>query len=166
MRHTPCQACGSVGRRHAGRYDGRRRDVRARVLGVWLRLSSIRTPFVAVVAATVVGGCTTASGSRAPRGDRNLLTQEQLLATHQTNLYDIVEALRSNWLRTHGVDSFAAPTPVWVYFDDARLGGIESLRAVSPHAVTYVRYYDGVAATARWGVGHGQGVIFISSYPR
>jgi hypothetical protein len=35
---------------------------------------------------------------------------------------------------------------------------------VTVNSVAWVRHYNGVDATMRWGVGHSAGVIFISSY--
>lgn len=125
------------------------------------------TLVLAAGATVAAPGCASNRGAAsAPRGDRSVLTRAQLLATGHNNLYDAITALRSNWLRTRGVDSFATPTPVWVYYDETRLGGIETLRGIAPTTVTSVRYLDALAATARWGVGHGQGVILVSTSPR
>jgi len=105
------------------------------------------------------------SASSGPRHDRNLLTQEQLRASGYTTVYAAVEALRSNWLRAKGPDSFTNPTQVQVYIDDNQLGGVETLRAIQINSISWVRYYDGMTASARWGLGHGQGVIFVSTSP-
>lgn len=97
------------------------------------------------------------------RSDRSVLTQRQLRETEYATVFDAIEALRGNWLRTRGPTSLLSTTPVWVYQDDMRLGGVETLRTVSPMSVAWVRYYDGIEATSRWGNGHGQGVIYLSS---
>ncbi len=77
-----------------------------------------------------------------------------------------MEALRSNWLRPKGPDSFSSPTRVQVYIDDNQLGGVETLRGIATSQIlAYIRYYDGVAASGRWGLGHGQGVIYVSTNP-
>jgi hypothetical protein len=112
--------------------------------------------------------CSACAGSSSPRAgqprvERDLITQEQLREYRFTNAYEAVEALRSNWLLTRGTDSFSNPSQVQVYYDNARLGGIEQLRAIEINAIMYIRYYDGVEATGRWGLDHGQGVIFVSS---
>ena len=98
------------------------------------------------------------------RIDRNVITQEQILANHFANAFDAVEALRSNWLHTRGTDSFRTPGQVWVYLDNVRMGGVESLRSITTESIAFVRYFDGVAATERWGLDHGQGVIFVSTH--
>jgi hypothetical protein len=97
--------------------------------------------------------------------DRSILTQEQIAAQHYNTVYDAVEALRSNWLRTRGTDSFQNPSEVRVYLDNTLLGGTDKLREIAAKDVTFIRYFDGVAATARWGVGHAAGVIYLSTHP-
>jgi hypothetical protein len=52
---------------------------------------------------------------------------------------------------------------VQVYLDDARLGGVDELKRIPIHHVAYIRYFDGLAASARWGLDHGQGVIYVST---
>ncbi|HEU0076698.1 MAG TPA: hypothetical protein VFQ76_03555 [Longimicrobiaceae bacterium] len=117
---------------------------------------------LALCAACAPSGTRSASG---PRADRNLLTAEQLRESGYINVYQAVEALRSNWLRSKGTDSFTNPTQVQVYLDNNQLGGVETLRAINTNQIAWVRYYDGLTASGRWGLGHGQGVIFVSTSP-
>ena len=106
-----------------------------------------------------------AGGSRAPRANREEISLAMMQERHYTNAWDAVEALHSNWLQTRGSDSFATPTPVWVYVDNVKYGTVERLREIAVTSIAYIRHYDGVSATSRWGVGHGQGVIQISTQP-
>jgi hypothetical protein len=99
------------------------------------------------------------------RTDRSIITQKQLVENHFLTAYDAVEALRSNWLQTRGTDSFAAPSQVRVYLDNTFLGGISTLHDIAANTVSFIRYYDGIAATGRWGLDHGAGVIFVSQHP-
>jgi hypothetical protein len=110
------------------------------------------------------GGDPSPGGPASPV-DRNVLTQEDFATGDFSNAYHVVEVLRSNWLRARGPDSFRSPTEVQVYLDDARLGGVEELRRIPINHVVYIRYFDGIAASARWGLDHGQGVIFVSTHP-
>jgi hypothetical protein len=96
--------------------------------------------------------------------DAERLTKEEMLEQHFTNVYDAVASLRSAWLPVRGTDSFRETSQIWVYFDQTRLGGVDELRAVTVNSIAWVRHYNGVDATMRWGVGHSAGVIFISSY--
>ena len=99
------------------------------------------------------------------RTNRSIITQKQLVENHFLTAYDAVEALRSNWLQTRGTDSFAAPSQVRVYLDNTFLGGTSTLRDIAANTVSFIRYYDGIAATGRWGLDHGAGVIFVSQHP-
>ena len=107
----------------------------------------------------------TPGAPRAVRPSSDLITQEQLLTRSYTNLYEAVRALHGGWLTGRGADSFRASSQVLVYRDGMRAGGVEALRSMNVREVGYVRYYNGNDATARWGMGHGQGVIFVSSRP-
>jgi hypothetical protein len=119
---------------------------------------------ILLVLALFAGAC--ARGEPLAYTDRSVLTEEQLRESGYANLYDAVDALRPRWLRPRGRDSFSNPTQVIVYSDGIRLGGVEELRGFGTLQVLWVRYYDGFEASARWGLGHGQGVILISSQPR
>ena len=113
--------------------------------------------------ASVVTACASA-GSGGPRTDRNLLTREQIQETNKQNAYEVVESLRSNWLRSRGPTSLnSRDAEVLVYIDDSRLGGVETLRTISTAMVQSIRWYDGIAATGRWGLDHGAGVIYVST---
>jgi hypothetical protein len=104
-------------------------------------------------------------GTTPARSDRPTRTQTQMGEHRFTTAYDAVEALRSNWLHTRGTDSFQTPSVVRVYLDNVSLGDIQTLRNIPVNTVVYIRYFDGVSATARWGLDHGSGVIYVSTRP-
>jgi len=99
------------------------------------------------------------------RADRTTLTQVQIGDHRFTTMYDAVEALRSNWLKSRGPDSFSSSSKVRVYLDNVSLGDVETLRTIAVATVVYVRFFDGISATARWGLDHGSGVIYVSTRP-
>jgi hypothetical protein len=92
------------------------------------------------------------------------------------SVYDLVFALRKQWLNTRGVElsetpgvsmsesggavTSAAPTLI-AYLDNARLGDMEQLRTMPLTGVVAVRYYDAAQATQRFGAGHRHGVIQV-----
>jgi hypothetical protein len=120
--------------------------------------------YVAIAVLVVGSACTHLRGDGA-RSDRNTITKEQLTKNHFVTVYDAVESLRGNWLQTRGTDSFQSPTQVRVYLDNTMYGGVESMRTIATNTISFVRWFDGVSATARWGLDHGAGVIYISSRP-
>ena len=132
-----------------------------------MRSAIVRRPAALLLAMLLGAAC---GGSRhgeqqpTPR-DRELLTAEQLRSQHFTSAYDAVLALRANWLHTRGNDSFTSPTRVLVYVDGTRYGGVESLRTLPVISINYIRHYDGLTASARWGLDHGPGVIYVSTRP-
>jgi hypothetical protein len=52
---------------------------------------------------------------------------------------------------------------VQVYVDDNHLGGLEALRTIRVASVAVIRHLDGIQAGARYGRGHGQGVILVTT---
>lgn len=90
-----------------------------------------------------------------------MLLREEILSTQFTNLFDVVRTLRGNWLRVRTADSFGRSSQVQVYLDMQRLSGVEELRALAPTNVLSIRFLDPVQASARWGMDHGAGAIFI-----
>ncbi len=118
-----------------------------------------------MVGLALASACSRNRSDTKPRLDRNLLVPEQFSNRGYTTAYQVVEAMRSNWLVERGPDSFSSPAHVQVYFDGVRVGGVESLRTIDLRPVTYIRYFDGIAATARWGLDHGMGAIYVSTHP-
>lgn len=118
---------------------------------------------LALIVVLLCVACAGQKSSRTPRTNRGVLTGEQLIAAHFQNPRDALEALHPNWLKPRGPDSVNSPSEVVVYLDNIRLGGVETLRTIDLHTVRYIQHFDGIAATARWGVGHGAGVIFVST---
>lgn len=113
----------------------------------------------------VLSACASAASQQDERRfrDRALLTHEELNAVGYQNAYHAVETLRSHWLRPRGVDSPNTPGQVYVFLNNARLGGVETLRAFSTGEITYIRFYDAASAGARWGRDLTHGVIFVST---
>jgi hypothetical protein len=108
--------------------------------------------------------CSTARRSTpVERVDRERITREQIEKNHFTTAYEAVESLRSNWLRPKGADSFVTPTQVVVYLNANRLGGVDALKNIDVQTITLIQHFDGLTASARWGVGHGQGVILVTT---
>jgi hypothetical protein len=122
------------------------------------------TRAVAVAAVlSLAAGCAPkpSSSASAPRADRNVLTPDQFRTQSYQNAYEAIEALRLNWLKPRGSDSFNTPSVVMVYLDNVKLGGVEALRGLQLSNIQSIRHYDASQANARWGVGHSQGAIQV-----
>jgi hypothetical protein len=115
----------------------------------------------------VLTGSTACTSGRAqgPNSNPDVITREQLERNKFRSAYEAVQSLHSNWLQARGPDSFNTPSIVLVYFDDVKLGGVETLHTIQASTVSYIRHYNGNEATSRFGIGHSAGVIYVSTRP-
>lgn len=112
----------------------------------------------------LAAGCASAaSGPPRPRFDASLITREQILETQVTTAYDAVKSLRATWLTVRGPESFRYPSAVQVYLDGVRLGDVSTLPSIAAPPIQYIRFYSPQDATAKWGIDHGAGAIFVST---
>ena len=112
-------------------------------------------------APAAVSGPAPTAAARAPRQDQQLITRDVIVGTEYTNLFDVIQALRSNWLRPKTAGDFGKSDVLQVYLDNQRVGGMEELRNIAPLSVLSVRYFDPIQASARWGLGHNGGAIYV-----
>lgn len=117
----------------------------------------------------LAAGCGTGSGGNIPeaprpRQDSDYISTREVRASNAENAYDAISSMRRNWLtRTRGEQSFSTPTEVVVYYNNARMGGLASLRQISMGTVTWIRYFDARRAQYKYGAGHSQGAILVST---
>jgi len=126
----------------------------------------------AAACASGTGSGTAPSGATAvPRGNANLITQEEIAGGSYQTALDIVQNLRPSMLRGRGVTTgvtgadasgYEGPVAgVVVYLEEVRLGGIESLRSIPAAGVKEIRFVSARDATTRWGTGHPSGAIQV-----
>ena len=131
-----------------------------------MRTSSIAPRHLVVVALLALSACASQSSSkRPPSKDANLITLDELEKVNASNLFDAVNRLRPQFLRSRGVVSLQDPTPptAVVYLDGQRVGGIDFLERMSPMGVISVRYMTPVDASSRYGLNHEGGAILVST---
>ncbi len=112
-------------------------------------------------ATVAVGAPPPTAGTARGRADQQFLTRQEIRASEYTSMYDVIFALRANWFRQRGADSFTSNAVLQVYLDNQRLGGIAELRAMAPMNILSARFFDPVAAAARWGADHRAGAIYV-----
>jgi hypothetical protein len=117
---------------------------------------------VILLAGIVLTGCGS-SGATTEREATNVLSFEDVAAPYQT-AFDAVNALRPHWLRPRGGRSSLMMTDrIQVYLDENHAGDVSALRGISMIDVATIRFIDGTAAAARWGLDHGAGVISVTT---
>jgi outer membrane cobalamin receptor len=120
-----------------------------------------------VLAALVVGltaSCATATqqGS-ATRSDRNVLTAEDFQGQSGRSLYDILARMRPNWIRPQGANLVSGTSPVVVYVNNVRFGGVDVLTDIPLDEVARVRFVDGTDAATRYGLNTDGGVLEVTT---
>lgn len=94
--------------------------------------------------------------------DLNELSAEQV--NHYQNAFQAVQTMRSQWLlgKAPG-DLRNQGGNVRVVRDGIEVGGVDELQSMSTEGIAYIRFYDGIQASQRWGLGHASGVIYVAS---
>lgn len=119
-------------------------------------------------AALALAGCALMGGSQLPGGARvrfDLITQDQIVTSGLSDLYEVIRKQRPYWIRKAGDDTSENPGIVHVYLNGAPYGRLEQLRSISLGDVAYVRWIEGIEAASRWGLDHERGVIYVSTEP-
>jgi hypothetical protein len=105
----------------------------------------------------------TGASTRSEAGRSDRITQADIGETAYADVYELIMARRASWLRPRGQDSFNNSSQVQVYRDEVHIGGVETLRSIHPMEIEYVRYFDAVQASSRWGFDHGSGAIYVAT---
>ncbi|HWE42384.1 MAG TPA: hypothetical protein VG432_07760, partial [Gemmatimonadaceae bacterium] len=124
----------------------------------------VRTHWMGVVIPFVLIGC---AAHYSPRGayDANLITEDEIVASHAASAYDAIHKLRANFLSNRGKLTFygeASPMPT-VYVDEQRYGDISILTTIPAAVIATIRLYRSWDATTRYGTNNMGGVIAITT---
>ena len=108
--------------------------------------------------------CAPPSTARSGR-DANVITKEEILDTHASNVYDAVSRLRPNFLHYRGQTTLRGSDTGYpkVYLDRILLGDINSLKTLNPNGIREVHYYNGAEASSRFGLDNVSGAIEVIS---
>lgn len=129
-------------------------------------MRSIRCLLLLAVLLTPIACAARSDGDAGGRFD--LITRAELQSHGRySNLYDVIEVLRPQWLRPKGGgDTFmGAEGRVQVHMDGARMGDVSVLRSLSPVGVTSISWLRPYEASSRYGFDHSHGAILISTGP-
>jgi len=120
---------------------------------------------VLLISLPMAWACASSGASQAGaarRGhDPNVITAEELQSASGSNLFELVRALRPEWLTPRGTARFNAQGGVAVYMDRVRMGGVDVLRQVAPSSVVSLRFLGPSEAGAEFGLDVMEGAIQI-----
>ncbi len=122
----------------------------------------IRVAAVFVLATAIA--CASSQTSRS-RETGNLITQDEIVAANAGNVYEVIQRLRPQFLRTRGSVSIrdaTPPRPV-VYVDGMQYGSLDVLWQFPASRIQTIEYIPARDATTRWGSGHMGGVIMLTT---
>jgi hypothetical protein len=119
------------------------------------------TGSVAMVLAIALasGACASSGGSTG--SSSGAITGEQLMATNQSNLYQALQSIRPQWLRSRGSASVSAPTQVMLFVNEAPYGTVNDLSSIPIDAVMDIRFLNASEAGARYGTAAGAGGLLL-----
>lgn len=126
----------------------------------------MRSPAPLLALVVTLSACAPATApatrSQAPFS-RDPLTAEEIVRTPHRDVLSALRTLRPMFLNPRGArDGDVIAT----YIDGVRVGGIDMLATVPVDAVVEIRHMSGIDATTRFGVGHGSGVILVTTQRR
>jgi hypothetical protein len=142
-----------------------------------------RHMFVAFSALVFAATSLSAQNPGNAKKSSTVIVSEEVRASIETNAYDLVQALRPQWLRENHKETIrtkkverpsgyrgdieiatVSDEPVFVVFlDISKLGTLESLRDISVAGIGSLEFVSPAKATLRWGGGHTKGVIVVHS---
>ncbi len=98
--------------------------------------------------------------------DRTRVTGEELMATHATTLYDAIQQIRPEFLRSRGISSIQNPQAgvPRVFVDNVEMGDIQFLKTLNPGDVAEVQRLSAEQATTRWGTGFVGGALLVFTH--
>jgi hypothetical protein len=97
--------------------------------------------------------------------DRSVITAPELKATRAAHVYEAVERLHPEYLRTRGPSTMMNTTAMGpaVFVDRMLIGGIEVLADMPLNDVQRIRFVSAWDATTTYGEGYSNGVIEITT---
>jgi TonB-dependent receptor-like protein len=118
-----------------------------------------------VVAAAAVVACASAGGggTKVDAGSANIITADQIAASHQSNAYEVVSRLRPNFLKSRGRTTVYGQGSDYaaVFLDGQSYGDLSSLRNISASQIGSIRFIRGTDAVTTYGMQYGGGVIDV-----
>jgi hypothetical protein len=124
----------------------------------------MRIMSLAGVVAVFLLACAPPSTAR-PGREANVITKEEILDAHASNVYEAISRLRPNFLHYRGQTTIKGADTGYprVYLDRTLMGDLSSLKSMPPSGIREIRYYNGPEASARFGLDNVSGAIEVIS---
>ena len=100
---------------------------------------------------------------------RDLITEAEMKAeaTQYSNLLDVVNGLRPNWMRPPlGASGASAASGPVIWLDGREFGEADMMKQLSKDSAVSLRYYSATAAQSKFGMREARPVIEITTRGR
>jgi hypothetical protein len=123
-----------------------------------------RPLFAFTLVAALACASSGAAGTAVHR-EPNLITEQEIAASTETNAYDVVSRLRPMFLKTRGRSTINAGGSEYasVFFDGQYYGELGSLRNIVASQLQEIRYLSGPDAVSKYGMRYGSGAVDVRS---
>jgi len=98
--------------------------------------------------------------------DPQVITEDEIDASHAANAFEVIHKLRANFLTNRGqtgLNRTAANSYPTVYLDDQEFGPINTLSTIPAAQIAMIRLYRVSEANAKYGTHSLTGVIAITT---
>src|SRR2546430_17575087 len=95
-----------------------------------------------------------------------VITEDEIGASHASNAYEVIHKLRANFLTNRGQTGYnrtASNTYPTVYLDDQEFGPINTLSSIPASQIAMIRLYRVSEANSKYGTHNLTGVIAITT---
>jgi hypothetical protein len=122
-------------------------------------------PFFVLTLAAALACASSGTAGTAVRRDPNLITEQEIEASTESNAYDVVSRLRPMFLKTRGRSTINSGGSEYasVFFDGQYYGELSSLRNIVATQLHEIRYLSGPDAVSKYGMRYGSGAVDVRS---
>jgi hypothetical protein len=122
-------------------------------------------PFFVLTLAAALACASSGTAGTGVRRDPNLITEQEIATSAESNVYDVVSRLRPMFLKTRGRSTISSGGSEYasVFLDGQYFGELGSMRNIVSTQIHEIRYLSGPDAVSRYGMRYGSGAVDVRS---
>jgi hypothetical protein len=122
-------------------------------------------PFFVLTLAAVMACASSGTSGTGVRRDPNLITEQEIATSAESNVFDVVSRLRPMFLKTRGRSTINSGGSEYasVFLDGQYYGELTSMRNLVASQIHEIRYLSGPDAVSRYGMRYGSGAVDVRS---
>jgi hypothetical protein len=122
-------------------------------------------PFFVLALAAALACASSGTAGTGVRRDPNLITEQEIATSAESNVFDVVSRLRPMFLKTRGRSTINSGGSEYasVFLDGQYHGELTSMRNLVASQIHEIRYLSGPDAVSRYGMRYGSGAVDVRS---